>query len=147
RRILPYESEGEFDGMILTFMDVTEFKLAEIRLETEHTITQLLAEANSLKDIDQTILQTIRKCLQASVGLLWLPDKTHERLVLETSVATNVTKNRNFLKSNASIQFAPGEGLPGTTWESMQIEWCEDVQALVWYNRAAAARKSGLVSG
>ena len=147
RRVLPYESEGEFDGMILTFMDVTEFKLAEIRLETEHTITQLLAEANSLKEIDQTILQTIRKCLQASVGLLWLPDKTHERLVLETSVATNVTKNRNFLKNNASIQFAPGEGLPGRTWESMQIEWCEDVQTLVWYNRAAAARKSGLVSG
>ncbi len=147
RRILPYERDGEFDGMILTFMDVTEFKLAEIRLETEHAITQVLAEANSLKEIDQTILQTIRKCLQASVGLLWLPDKTHERLVLETSVATNVTKNRKFLKSNASIQFARGEGLPGRTWETRQIEWCEDVQSLVWYNRAEAARKSGLISG
>ncbi|QDT78510.1 Sensory/regulatory protein RpfC [Gimesia maris] len=147
RRILPYESDGEFDGMILTFLDVTEFKLAEIRLETEHAITQLLAEANSLKEIDQTILQTIRKCLQASVGLLWLPDKSYERLVLETSVATNVTKNREFLKSNTSIQFACGEGLPGTTWQNMQTEWCEDIQTLVWYNRSEAASKSGLVSG
>ncbi len=147
RRVLPYKSDGECDGMILTFMDVTENKLAEIRLETEHAITQLLADANSLKEIDQTILQTIRKCLQASVGLLWLPDKSYERLCLETSVTVNVTKNRNFLKSNQLIQFARGEGLPGTTWQSMQTEWCEDVQTLVWYNRSEAAEKSGLVSG
>ncbi|WP_187782225.1 CheR family methyltransferase [Gimesia chilikensis] len=147
RRVLPYESEGDFDGMIVTFMDVTEFKLAEIRLETEHAITQLLSDAFSLKKIDTSILETIRKCLQASVGLLWLTNPAQEQLCLETSVVTNNNKYRKFLHSNQEIQFARGEGFPGRTWESMQPEWCEDIHSLVWFNRNEIARKSGLASG
>ncbi|KAA0131449.1 PAS domain-containing protein [Gimesia chilikensis] len=147
RRVLPYESEGVFDGMIVTFMDVTEFKLAEIRLETEHAITQLLSDVDSLAKIDTSILETIRKCLQASVGLLWLTDPAQERLCLETSVVTNTKKYRKFLNSNQEIQFARGEGFPGRTWESLQPEWCEDIHNLVWFNRNEIARKSGLSSG
>ena len=61
--------------------DITERKMAERRLELQHSVNRLLAEAGTLQQVAKSLLSTMSECLGAQVGILWRRDPNSTRLI------------------------------------------------------------------
>lgn len=89
----------------------------EERVKAQHTITRILAGAESLAEAAPNILQVLLESLQLDAGEFWIPDAGRERLELwswrlrrpSASLEAYVTARR-------AQRWAPGAGLPGKSW-------------------------------
>jgi PAS domain S-box-containing protein len=131
-------------GRVWSFRDITERRLAEQRLITQHEVTLLLAEARSVQEVAPKILNVLGERLQWDVGVLWVMDASGETLrCLEFWRATGVTVPE-FEAATRRMTFGSGVGLPGHVWQIGQAAWIEDVMKDGQYTRAKFAAQSGL---
>jgi PAS domain S-box-containing protein len=70
-----FNASGALVESVGTVMDVTERKRAERRLMAQHTVTQILAQAATLREATAKILQALCECLVWDVGALWSIDR------------------------------------------------------------------------
>ena len=148
RRVLPYRHEDRVDGVILTFVDITEIRIAERWRDTERVIAKLLTDASSLPEVQDQILETLRGNLGADVALLWLPDEPRTQLAC-VAVASDAASGKlaQFIQQSESIQLARGQGLPGRVWETREPVDLQDVSECEWYVRRDAAAAGNLRYG
>ncbi|QEG38371.1 chemotaxis protein CheB [Roseimaritima ulvae] len=146
RRLFPYMRGKQTEGMILTFIDVTEQKRTAMRLETEHQVNRLLVQTDSLEAVIPKILKSICVTLNAQFSALWLPSGDDQTLSCrEISIQPGHAGLRKFAKECREKRFPIGQGQPGRVWESLTADTIEDLPGDPDFIRTSAIA-AGLVS-
>ncbi|SIO64021.1 PAS domain S-box-containing protein [Bradyrhizobium erythrophlei] len=139
-----FASDGTFLGYIGSATDITERKRVEERLRVQHTVAQILAEAATIEEATPRILRAMGECLGWDVGALWRVDREAEALrcvELWHKASIEVTE---FERVSREFTFAPGLGLPGRVWSSLEPEYVPDVVLDENFPRGPIAEREGL---
>lgn len=127
--------------------DIAERKRVEQRLATQHGVTRVLAESNSLYEAASEILGAVCVNLGWPVGALWEMDASAHLLRCIDIWSGLSDQFAEFASLTREITFARGVGLPGRVWTSGQPAWSPDVVTDPNFPRAAVAEKTGLHGG
>ena len=147
RRIQPYlAADNRRDGMVVTFYDITEQSRLRMRLAAAHGVASLLADADSFETVIPQVLSTLRKSLAAEACLLWLVNDQSQELQCAESDAADESI-QPFIELSRRLNFAPGQGLPGTAWADSKPVWFEDIRTTIGFTRADTAAACNLLSG
>jgi PAS domain S-box-containing protein len=110
------DESGRARRMFGSVQDITERKRAEQRLMTQHTVTQLLAEAATLEEVTPKILQAVCEFLLWDVGALWSVDSEAGVLRCVRTWHKESAPVPEFEAACRETTFMPGIGLPGRVW-------------------------------
>ncbi|MEE9605324.1 MAG: PAS domain S-box protein, partial [Candidatus Scalindua sp.] len=126
------------------FRDITERKKAEKRLKAHYLVTQVLAEAITMKDAVSKIHETICTSLEWNIGEIWIIDQQEN--VLRNAEIWHIPsiKIPEFKAITKQITFPLQIGLPGRVWECAKPLWIEDVVRDANFRRASVAAKEGV---
>ena len=139
---------GNITGWVSSASNITERKRAEVRLNAEHAITRILANAHSLHEAAPGIVQVLMDSLEVDVGTFWSVDA--KRGLLNPSVInlrSNSPPMQAFLNETRRLSFPIGASLPGKAWESRRLQRLADLGQEPWFERAEIAKPAGLLSG
>lgn len=126
--------------------DITERKRAELRLELQHAVTRVLAEAGSPEQINQRILETVATGLQWDTGELWTVDRAADVLRCAETWHPAGSDFGAFVADTREMTFVRNDGLPGRVWAAGRTEWIPDVTLDAGCRRSAMASSIGLRS-
>src|SRR5215831_7408439 len=135
------DEDGNVIGGSKIARDITEQKRAEQRLLTQHTITQILADAVTLEEATVKILRTICESLEWDVGGLWSVDREAGVLRCVRIWHKESVQVPEFEEASRNATFIPGIGLPGRVWFRREPLYIPDV---VWdsnFTRAPMVRR------
>jgi len=121
------DDTGRPRRMFGSVQDITERKQAERRLMTQHTVTQLLADAATLEEVAPKILQTVCEFLLWDVGALWSVDSEAGVLRCVRIWHKESLEVPEFEAANRETTFVPGIGLPGRVWFGREPVYIPDV--------------------
>src|SRR5262245_56779276 len=138
------DEAGRPRRMFGTVQDLTARQRAEQRIMTQHTVTQLLAQAATLQEATAKILQAVCECLVWDVGALWSIDREAGVLrCVEVWHKPSIEVPEFEAASRESI-FLPGIGLPGRVWFSREPTYIPDVVRDTNFLRAPLAAREVL---
>jgi signal transduction histidine kinase/integral membrane sensor domain MASE1/CheY-like chemotaxis protein len=121
-----------------------ERKRAERRRSARLAVTEILAQAATLKEAAPRLLQAVCDSLSWDTGAIWATDPKRQVLrCLEFWPAAWPTFT-SFETASRNATFARGVGLPGRVWASGKPAWVSDVVQDLNFPRAAAAQRDGL---
>lgn len=130
-----------FTGII---RDITQRKMVERRLATEHTVTRVLAESPTLSEATPKILQAICESLGWEMGTFWTVDP-HANVLRCGEIWHAPTINlAKFEALSRQTTFGSGIGLPGRVWGTGEPAWIPDVTRDANFPRAPVAAQEGL---
>ncbi len=138
---------GNVKGWVSSVSDITERKRAEVRLAAEHTITRILATAQSLDEAVPAIVQVLLDSLEMDLGALWIVDS--EPPVLKPAVLTLPTPSPSlsaFVEASRNLRFPPGSSLAGRVWQQRREAWVADLAQEPGFLRRDLALQAGLRS-
>ncbi len=124
--------------------DITDRNRAEQRLVAQHTVTQVLAEAATLEEATQKVLQAVCKCLVWDLGELWRIDRAAGVLRCVEVWHKESIEAPQFVATSHDRTFMPGIGLPGRVWSSRAPTYIPDVLQDPNFPRAPIAAREGL---
>jgi diguanylate cyclase (GGDEF)-like protein/PAS domain S-box-containing protein len=128
-----------------TMMDVTRRKLIALRHAMEHTVTRLLAEADSPAEAMPEIIQAMGETLGWVCGALWTIDKQEAALHRTATWSVPQPKIEDFFRlCKHRIHLPADADLVGRTLKISEPVWIPDVTQDGSFPRAAAAREAGL---
>ncbi|MEH2405345.1 response regulator [Nostoc sp.] len=126
--------QGHVEYIVTTGIDITDVfedlrlrKLAEQHLKAEYATTRVLAESATINEAMPQILQGICESLGWDLSEFWLVDQRANLLSLLNSWYKMSLKMQEFDILSRQITFAPGIGLPGRVWTSVEPVWIADV--------------------
>ncbi|MEH2313026.1 MAG: response regulator [Nostoc sp.] len=126
--------QGHVEYIVTTGIDITDVfedlrlrKLAEQHLKAEYATTRVLAESATINEAMPQILQGICESLGWDLSEFWLVDQRANLLSLLNSWYKMSSKMQEFDILSRQITFAPGIGLPGRVWTSVEPVWIADV--------------------
>lgn len=111
-------------------IDITERKLAEVRLATEHSVTQILSRSEKPEEAIPAILEVVRECFQASLAQYWSLQEREQCLICQVSAPTSSANLEEFVRQSQKLKLSRGQGLPGTVWQQHCPLWIENLTAL-----------------
>src|SRR5262249_51360185 len=124
--------------------DITEHKRTEHRRNARLAVTEILAEAGSLREAAARILRTVCEALSWDVGGFWTLDREANVLrCLEVWHAPSIHVEE-FETVSRQCLFPPGIGLPGRAWSRGKPAWIPDVTKVSNFPRAPHAVREGL---
>jgi PAS domain S-box-containing protein len=126
--------------------DLTDRQRADERRNVRLAVTQLLANATTLRETMPDLLRVVCEELGWDVGACWIwePDGACLRcLDLWHAPSRNVEA---FEQSSRRMTFGIGVGLPGRVWQSRAPHWVADVTRDDNFPRAPFAARNGLHS-
>ncbi len=135
--------QGEERTFLAVMQDATASKQQERLQTTQHAITRLLLESNSLEEAAPYIMGMICQTLEWNVGVLWKLDERQQKLRC-AEVWDETHDCEPFIDCSRQSQFTIGIGLPGRVWKSRMAEWVVDVAHDDNFPRAPAAVDAGL---
>jgi sigma-B regulation protein RsbU (phosphoserine phosphatase) len=110
----------------------------------EWGLVRILAEAGSLPEAAQGLLELIARHFGWQVGDLWLVEDSGLTLHCVGSWSDADPTLAEFRRLSDQLTFPPGVGLPGVVWASGRPEWIADLTTREQFPRAATARAAGL---
>src|SRR6185295_766567 len=134
-------SPPEFTGFI---RDVSEQKLAERRLAAQHAVIRTLAEAETLVEAAQKIVQSVCECLNWEAGAIWHLDEKANVLQCVDVWGSPSLPSADFINITRARVYKMGEGLPGRVWSQSKAVWIPDVLTEPNFPRGPVASQSGL---
>ncbi|MBN3926415.1 response regulator [Nostoc sp. NMS4] len=126
--------EGYVKYIVATGIDISdvfeELRLrqrTEQHLKAEYVTTRVLAESTTINEAIPQILQGICESLGWDLGEFWLVDQQANLLSLLNSWYKISFEMQEFDILSWQTTFAPGIGLPGRVWTSLEPVWIADV--------------------
>lgn len=119
-------------------------RLAERRLQAQHAVTQVLAEAPTLARASASILAAICRGLDWDFGALWQVDQVESVLRCVDCWRNPSAPVGDFEATSRESSFALGVSFPGRIWESGQPAWVADIARSHSTHRAPSAASVGL---
>ena len=126
--------QGHVEYIVATGMDITDVfeelrlrKLAEQHLKAEYATTRVLAESTTINEAMPQILQGICESLGWDLSEFWIVDQRANLLTYLNSWYKISSNMQEFDILSRQITFAPGIGLPGRVWASVEPVWIADV--------------------
>jgi len=142
------ESDTTLTGIVSTLTDITERKLAELRQTMEHTVTGILAEAETLADAAPRIIQNICETMEWHCGARWQMDKEAGVLRCIECWGVDTPEIREFIAENSKRAVDPkapsGRGLVRRIYNSGEPLWIADISQEQGLLRAPMVLKAGL---
>ncbi|MBV8130199.1 MAG: GAF domain-containing protein [Planctomycetaceae bacterium] len=139
------DDQGEIQGGMVVFHDVTHLKNDERRLAVQHATTRVLSEVDSLTEAIPLILEIVGQRLDWDIGSFWRLEQGQLRCV--TLWHGSGTAFPNFEEMTRKITFALGSGLPGRVWSARKGAWIAELSHDSNSSRWSAAATDGLRSG
>ncbi|MDP2239401.1 MAG: PAS domain S-box protein [Burkholderiales bacterium] len=142
------ESGTKLFGLVSTFTDITERRLADQRQKMEHAVTRILAEADTLAEATPRIIRTICETMGWHCGARWQMDK--EAGVLRCIECWGIDKPeiREFMAENlkriVNPESTPDRGLVRRVYNTQRPIWIADISKEKDFNRAHMVIKAGL---
>jgi diguanylate cyclase (GGDEF)-like protein/PAS domain S-box-containing protein len=99
-----------------TLRDITESRLAAVRLQVEHGVSQLVAGATDPEEVMPGIVETICKGLNWECGTYWSLEADGALLRCTSTWGENDAAVREFLALTKKMSAPSGVDLPGRTW-------------------------------
>lgn len=138
---------GNITGWVSSVSNITERKRAENRLGAEHSITRLLAGAQSLSEAAPGILSLLLDSLEMELGTLWLQDAELDALChFATRVRSSSDAVKEFFPVNRQSRFSLGVDLPGRVWREHRALWIPDLDSQPQLQRRRLIAHCGFVS-
>jgi PAS domain S-box-containing protein len=137
-------ADGESRGAVAAFVDITERKQAERRLAANLAVAQLLVASPAAGAAMSGVLRTICETLEWSVGAIWTPGPDGRSLRCQDVWHDPSTHVPEFEAVSRQTAFAPGVGLPGRVWQTLEPSWIPDVTQDTNFPRARCAAAEGL---
>ena len=126
--------QGHVEYIVATGIDITDVfedlrlrKLAEQHLKAEYATTRVLAESTTINEAMPQILRGICESLGWDLSEFWMVDQRANLLTFLNSWYKISSKMQEFDILSRQITFAPGIGLPGRVWASVEPVWIADV--------------------
>jgi len=123
---------------------VSEREQAAKSLRVQHAVSQVLAEAASLKEATPKILQAICRTAGWETGALWRLDAQAQQLRCVDTWHVPSISIPGFEAATRERSFSKGVGLPGRIWAEGVSAWIGDVTRDENFPRAAVAAREGL---
>ena len=126
--------EGHVEYIVATGIDISDV-YAELRLrqrteqhlKAEYVTTRILAESTTINEAMPQILQGICESLGWDLSEFWMLDPRSNLLSLLNSWYKISFEMQEFDILSRQTTFAPGIGLPGRVWASLEPVWIADV--------------------
>lgn len=141
---------GAVNGHLVFLRDITARKQTEQRLELQHSLARLLAEArpeSAPAEIIPAVLRLVCLHLGWEVGEYWDSDADQASLRYAAGWHHPDLDGAAFEAAARLLLLWRGEGLAGQVWASRQPAWSEDVLHEPGFLRGDAAVQAGLTSG
>lgn len=124
--------------------EIRERQATERRTALQHSVTHVLAEAETVAEAGPRMLQAVCACLAWDFGALWLVDAAANQLQCVNTWNRAGLNDAEFDSASLRMTFKSGEGIPGRVWASAEPVWIPDVTCDPNFPRAASAVKAGL---
>ena len=109
----------------------------------EQTVARAVSSAADVGDAYTRALEAIGTDLDWNLAAAWEPNAGGERLRC-AALWSRQGDGDGFAEVTRSTTFAPGEGLPGSVWQSGQAVWVTDAASDLSLPRRSAAEIAGL---
>ena len=124
-----FDAEGRFRGYRGVGRDITAEKHAARRLQLEHAVNRVLAEADSVSAALQGVLRALCKGEDWDTGRYFALDPASGRMRLEEAWGNGTPEAERFIADSRKLELAPGAGLVGTVWQTGAPLWVPDAQS------------------
>jgi diguanylate cyclase (GGDEF)-like protein/PAS domain S-box-containing protein len=143
----PIELDGRAARLILV-SDITERQRAERRLQMEHMVARILADARTVEDALPQVLRAIGETSGWVYGAHWEVDKAENVLRCAESWCVNSPEIEAFAAFNRTRMQTPGttRGPIHRVWTTNAPVWIEDIARDGGTRRAPQALSAGLRS-
>ncbi|MEH1952603.1 response regulator [Nostoc sp.] len=128
------DHEGYVEYIVATGIDISDVseelrlrKRTEQHLKAEYATTRVLAESTTINEAMPQILQGICESLGWDLSEFWIADQRANLLSLLNTWYKISLKMQEFDILSQQTTFAPGIGLPGRVWASVEPVWIADV--------------------
>jgi diguanylate cyclase (GGDEF)-like protein len=131
-------------------IDVTPTRLAAMRERFCFESTQFLIGTPTLGEAVTKVIQLVCENLGWECGAYWSPKREQmgsHQLSCKYHWHKPGSSAGPFIRESLSLEMAPGEGLIGSVWSTMQPEWVEDVRHDSDFLGGKTAHQCGLRSG
>ena len=131
-------------------IDVTATRLAAMRERFCFESTQFLIGTPTLCEAVTKVIQLVCENLGWECGAYWSLEQEQmgdHRLACQYEWHQPDYPLASFIKKTAELRLAPGEGLVGNVWRTMQPAWVEDMVNDQGFLRRNSAHECGLQSG
>jgi PAS domain S-box-containing protein len=136
------------DGEVVNYMalesDVTQRKLDEKRRRLEYSVSRILAESGSMRQICARVIQKMCQQLGWPAGFLWMLDEDEKALRLAELWHDPQVDISKLVTLKQQTAFAAGEGTPGLVLQKAQSQWTRDLAQFTDIPRAVCALTCGL---
>jgi PAS domain S-box-containing protein len=124
-----------------------ETRAAQRRLELEHHVARILAEAATVDDASRRVIEALAVALDWRTGYFWRVHPEDAVLRLASAWSSPSLPTHELEAATRATVFRRGEGLPGQVWRSGAPLWMRDVARDPRFLRAPAAAAAGLHAG
>jgi diguanylate cyclase (GGDEF)-like protein len=134
-------SSGTIQG---TMRDITDKKLASLRLQVDHGVTQLAALSKDTEEIMPKVIETVCSTFGWECGIWWRFDKEAQLLRSAMSWRADAPQVVEFLDLTSKMSVPAGIELPGRAWLQSEPLFVPDVARDQGFSRGEIARRAGL---
>ena len=121
-----------------------EMRAAQRRLEVEHGVARILADAATIDEAITRLLATLGEALGWRAGSFWQMDASLGLLRPAATWSSPRLATRDFEAITSATVLRPGEGLPGRVWTAGEPLWVSDFARDPALPRSDAAHMAGL---
>ncbi len=140
-------TDGDTIGSVITFRNITERKINDQRVATEHEIAQILLNKSSLDEAGLPLIQTLCTNLHWQVGVFWKPSQQASELECAETFETSPGTHPTFIEATRKTTFPLNSGLPGQVWSDGKPSLIPDVAVDDNFPRAPFAKNENLHTG
>ena len=111
----PFFDGDQVTGVVITFRDISERRMAESQLAAQYQTARVLARAESLGEVQSRLLAIYCEQLGWQVGAVWAADDDGDLLRCRAAVGRPGTGEQVSLLEHATL--AAGHGTVGRAWQ------------------------------
>ncbi len=141
------DDQGEIQGGMVVFHDITPRKQNERRLAVQYDATRVLSEVDSLTEAIPLILEIVCLRLDWDFGAFWRLEQGARQMRCVTVWHPPDMPMPHFEEMTRRTPFTPDLGLPGRVWSSRKGAWISELSQDTNFPRSAPAAADGLRCG